>query len=126
MRIISSAEASYNATYPDYGYACPLSVLGGNPGSSPPTPQAATLIDPALANSGQQNGYVFTITCGSKIALNNHDVYTSYIINGVPIITGKVGNNGFCMDEHAKITMDPNGGTNCTQPILRSLKWFNR
>src|SRR6201999_44336 len=48
MRTIGSAELSYNSSYS--GFACPLSVLGGDPKSGAPTSQAAQLVDPALAS----------------------------------------------------------------------------
>jgi type IV pilus assembly protein PilA len=117
MRVIGSAEASYNGSYANAGYACPLATLGGDPKSGPPTPQAAQLIDPSLASSGQKSGYTFTVTCGSKVTINNQDVYNSFEITGVPQTVGKTGDNGYCSDENNFIKIDPTGGSNCTQPL---------
>jgi type IV pilus assembly protein PilA len=117
MRTIGSAELSYNSSYPGSGFACPLSALGGDPKSGAPTAQAAQLIDPALAAAGQKSGYTFVVTCGSKVTINNQDVYTSFEITGVPQTVGKTGDNGYCSDENNIIKIDPAGGTNCTQPI---------
>jgi type IV pilus assembly protein PilA len=113
MRTIGSAELSYNSSYS--GFACPLSVLGGDPKSGAPTSQAAQLIDPALATSGYKSGYTFNVTCGSKVTVNNQDSYNSFEITGVPQTVGKTGDNGYCSDENNIIKIDPTGGTNCTQ-----------
>jgi type IV pilus assembly protein PilA len=115
MRTVGSAEASYSTDYPGSGYACPLSALGGDPKSGAPSAQASQLIDPALATSGQKSGYIFTVTCGNKVTVNNQDVYTSYTLTGVPQTVGKTGDRGYCSDENNIIKFDPAGGTNCTQ-----------
>ena len=117
LRTIGSAELSYNSSYPANGFGCPLSVLGGDPKSGAPSPQAAQLIDPTLAASGHKSGYIFTVTCGSKVTVNNQDVYTSYELTAVPETVGRTGDNGYCSDENNIIKQDPTGGTNCTQPV---------
>jgi type IV pilus assembly protein PilA len=115
LHTINSAEASYNTG--SNGYACPLSSLGGDPKAGAPTAQAAQLLDPVLASSGQKAGYTFTVTCGSKVTIANQDVYTSYDVTAVPQTVGKTGDWGFCSDENNIIKYDPAGGTNCTQQI---------
>jgi type IV pilus assembly protein PilA len=115
LHTITSAEASYNNGA--NGYACPLSSLGGDPKAGAPTAQAAQLVDPALAVSGQKAGYIFTVTCGSKVTISNQDVYTSYDVTAVPQTVGKTGDRGFCSDENNIIKYDTAGGTNCTQQI---------
>lgn len=117
IHTIGQAEMEYNSSYPDKGYACPLSVLGGDPKSGAPTAQASQLIDPTLAASGQKSGYTFNVTCGTKVTINNQDVYTSYTVTGVPQAVGKTGDLGYCSDENNLIEYDPKGGTNCTQPV---------
>lgn len=117
LKTIGSAEIGYKSTYTASGFGCPLSVLGGDPKSGAPSAQAAQLIDPTLAASGQKSGYVFTVTCGSKSTVNNQDVYDSVQITGVPRTIGKTGDNGYCSDESGIIKIDPAGGTNCTQPL---------
>ena len=115
VRTITASEASYNNG--SNGFACPLSSLGGDPKAGAPTAQAAQLVDPALAASGQKAGYTFTVTCGSKITIANQDVYNSYTVTAVPQTVGKTGDRGFCSDESNIIKYDPSGGTNCTQQI---------
>jgi type IV pilus assembly protein PilA len=117
MRTIGSAEASYNAAYPATGFGCPLSTLGGDPKSGAPSAAASQLIDPSLAVAGQKSGYTITVTCGSKVTVNNQDMYTSYELTGVPQTVGKTGDRGYCSDENNIIKFDPAGGTNCTVPI---------
>jgi type IV pilus assembly protein PilA len=117
MRTIGQAEISFNSSYPGSGFACPLSVLGGDPKSGAPSAQTAQLIDPALASTSQKSGYTFAVTCGTKVTINNQDVYTSYEITGVPQAIGKTGDNGYCSDENNIVKVDPAGGTNCTQSI---------
>ena len=112
MRTIGQAEM--NTTPLIHTYACPLSLLGGDPKSGAPSAQAAQLLDPPLAASGQKSGYTFTVTCGSKVTINNQDVYNSYDLIGVPQSVGKTGDNGYCSDENNIIKVDPAGGTNCT------------
>ena len=117
MRTIGQAEISYNSAYPTSGYACTLAALGGDPKAGAPSAQAAQLIDPALASTGQKSGYSFTVTNCTKVTVNNQDTYTSYEITGVPQAIGKTGDNGYCSDENNIVKVDPEGGTNCTQPI---------
>jgi type IV pilus assembly protein PilA len=117
MRTIASAEMGYKSSYATFGYGCPLNVLGGDPKAGAPSAQAAQLIDPTLASTGQKSGYVFTVTCGSKSTVNNQDVYDSVEIIGVPRAIGKTGDNGYCDDQDGNIKIDPAGGTNCTQPL---------
>jgi type IV pilus assembly protein PilA len=117
LRTVGSAEASFNSDYPGTGYACPLAALGGDPKSGAPSATAAQLIDPQLAASGQKSGYTFTITCGTKVTVNNQDMYTSYTLTGVPQTVGKTGDRGYCSDENDIIKFDPTGATNCTQTI---------
>jgi type IV pilus assembly protein PilA len=117
MRTIGQAEISYNSEFPTSGFACSLAALGGDPKSGAPTPQAAQLIDPVLASTGQKSGYTFAISGCNKVTVNNQDTYTSYEITGVPQAVGRTGDNGYCSDENNIVKVDPTGGTNCTQPI---------
>jgi type IV pilus assembly protein PilA len=116
VRTIVQAELQYNSMYPANGFACSLSQLGGDPKSGAPSAQAAQLIDVGLA-SGNKAGYTFAITNCNKVTVNNQDMYTSYEVTAVPTSVGKSGDRGFCSDENNRITFDPAGGTNCTQPI---------
>jgi type IV pilus assembly protein PilA len=114
LRMLDEMEGQYASTYPQHGFACSLTSLGGKVGSAPPAAEAAQLISDDLA-SGTKSGYTFTITGCNKTTVNNVDMYNSYQINAVPNSVGHSGNRGFCTDENAQIRYDPKGGTNCTE-----------
>lgn len=116
VRTIVQAQLQYNSLYPANGFSCSLAQLGGDPKSGAPSAQAAQLIAPDLA-SGNKAGYTFAITNCNKVTVNNQDMYTSYEVTAVPNSVGKTGDRGFCSDENNRVTFDPAGGTNCTQPI---------
>jgi type IV pilus assembly protein PilA len=114
LRDLNQMEGQYSSDYPQHGFACSLSALGGKAGSAAPSPEAAQLINEDLA-SGSKAGYTFTITNCSKNTINNIDQYNSYEITAVPNSVGHSGDRGFCTDENAQIRYDPKGGTNCTE-----------
>ncbi|MGC9198357.1 MAG: type IV pilin protein [Acidobacteriaceae bacterium] len=114
LRMLNEMEGQYNSTYPDHGFACSLTALGGKIGSGPPSAEAAQLIPDDLA-SGHKAGYTFTVSNCAKTTINNVDQYNSYQITAVPNSVGHSGNRGFCTDENGEIRFDPKGGTNCTE-----------
>lgn len=114
LRDINRAEGQYNSQYPQRGFTCTLSNLGGKNDGSTPTPEAAQLIQDDLAG-GNKAGYTFSIQCGQKTTVNNQDQYNSYQLVAVPNSVGHSGNRGFCSDESGQIHFDPKGGTNCTE-----------
>ena len=116
LRAIHQAQISYNSNYPQQGYACNLSYLGGTGANTPPSPQSAQLLPNDLA-SGQKAGYTFAITNCTKVSVNGQDMYTSYDVTAVPQAVGKTGNRGFCSDLNGDLKADLAGGTNCTQQI---------
>jgi len=116
VRTIVQAQLQYNSMYPANGFSCSLAQLGGDPKSGAPSAQAAQLIAPDLA-SGSKGGYAFALTNCNKVTVNNQDMYTSYEVTATPLAVGKSGDRGFCSDENNRITFDPAGSTNCTQPI---------
>lgn len=116
VRTINQAELQYSSAYPANGFACSLSALGGKSSSGAPTPQSAQLIADDLS-TGNKAGYTFAITNCGKVTINNTDQYTSYQITAVPNSVGHSGDRGFCSDENGQLRYDPQGGTNCTQPI---------
>jgi len=117
MRAVGSAETTYNSTYPDNGFACSLSALGGDPKSGAPTAQASQLLDPTLSATGYKNGYFFAVTCTAKAIANNHKISSSYRLTAIPVSLGKSGDQGYCSDENNAIKYDPACGDNCTQPL---------
>jgi type IV pilus assembly protein PilA len=116
LRTIGNAELQYNSAYPANGFACTLPSLGGDPKAGAPTATSAQLV-PADLSTGQKAGYSFNIVCGTKVTVNNQDMFSSYELTATPQNVGKTGDRGFCSDENGTIRFDPTGGTNCTQPI---------
>jgi type IV pilus assembly protein PilA len=115
VQAIIKAEIQYETSYPANGFACSLSSLGGEPGSSAPTPTSAQLIQADLA-SGYKSGYIFNITNCSKVTVAGTDRITGFEVTAVPEAVGKTGNRGFCSDQNGgSPKYDPAGGTNCTQ-----------
>jgi type IV pilus assembly protein PilA len=116
VQTVTKAEIQYQSSYPANGFACSLPTLGGDPNSGPPTPAAAQILQGDLT-SGYKSGYIFTITCSSKVTINGTDRSNGYTITAVPQTVGKTGDRGFCSDQFGSIKYDPVGGTNCTQNL---------
>lgn len=116
LRTLNAVEVTYSVTYDDIGYACQLSTLGGNTNSGAPTAEAAQLISADVA-SGQRSGYTFQIFNCRTGLVNGRQVYTGYQITAVPMTVSRTGDRGFCTDQGMEIRYDPNGGTNCTEPL---------
>jgi len=119
VRAIHEAEAKYQATYPDRGYACSLANLGGTRLFGHPTADAAQLLPNDLA-AGASKGYIFVTACmyegyiGGRVA--GYNLYAN------PQIAGKTGNRGFCSNWFSNdITVDPKvnpaRGAQCTQHL---------
>lgn len=116
LQTILEAESMYSSTYPVTGYSCTLQALAGEPGSGPPSPQAAQLLTGQLT-TGIKDGYVFNITNCTKVTVNNGERATSYTVTATPATVGKTGDRGFCLDTSGSIRSDPAGGSNCTQMV---------
>jgi type IV pilus assembly protein PilA len=115
LHTLAVAEVTYQATFPDSGFACELSQLGGDPHSGPPSPQAAQLIGAGLA-SGRWSRYTFRVAKCIKTSVNGRELATDFEIDAVP--GSPQGQRGFCIDSSGEIRVDPNGGSNCLE-LLR-------
>ena len=115
IQAIQTAETMYSSTYSASGYACSLPALGGDASIGAPSATAAQILKSDIT-SGFKDGYIFTITCSSKVTVNGTDRATAYTITAVPQTIGKTGDSGFCGDDSG-IKSDPTGGTNCTQIV---------
>ncbi len=114
LRTLAQAEVLYDLTYPENGYACQLSQLGGDPQAGPPTAQTAQLIPNDLA-SGKKSGFTFAFAKCTKTTVNGKDQVTDFEITAVP--DAPDGRRGFCMNASAEIRVDLKGGTNCTETL---------
>ena len=113
MRTINTAQITYAATYPDQGFACSISSLGGMGGGGTPDEHHAMLIEPRLAN-GRKSGYAFRISnCSGTPA-------TTYALSAVPADPSS-GTKAYCSDQTAALRFSPDGNAaNCLssgQPV---------
>ena len=115
MRTIGSGGDQLQLLLP--GFACPLSAARRRSQVRRTHRAVRAAPRPRPRATRQKSGYTFTVTCGSKVTINNQDVYNSFEITGIPQTVGKTGDNGYCSDENNIIKIDPAGGTNCTQDI---------
>jgi len=102
LSMLRFAEMRYQKTHPDRGFTCSLSELstvrfGTNPNAAP-------LVDAALA-SGTKDNYKFALSgCGSSPV-------STYQITAVPQEAGK---RAYCADESGKVKYAEDGqGTSC-------------
>lgn len=139
LHSIFEAENQYRTNFPQIGFACSLSALGGDPNVGPPTPQAADLLPGGLP-TGRESGYLFSVNCpqkpysqttnsqapgsqapGSQAASTGANSTPAAInaieITAVPQSIGESGQRGFCMYQTGEIKVDPRGGTNCAEPL---------
>jgi hypothetical protein len=93
LRKLNQAEVTYAATYPQAGYACRLSDLGGSLSGKSADEHGAQLIDPAL-EAGTRNGYRFEISGCSGTS--------SYRILAQPSQNG-VNRRSYCTDQSGVI-----------------------
>jgi type IV pilus assembly protein PilA len=114
LRSINTAQGTYIINYATAGYADSLAKLGAPAGGGPVSINSAGLLDWVLGCAAQpcpKSGYKFAIvnTIGVPV--------TSYEATAVPITLGSTGDRGFCTAQLTAISMDPAGGTNCTQSL---------
>ena len=115
---INTAETTYSVTYSEVGFAGNLAELGP-PSSGIATSAHAGLVDWVLGCATQpcvKSGYQFAIvnTAGSPVY--------NYTATAVPVRIGQTGKRGFCGDRNSRITVDPDGGSNCIEPLSSSSK----
>jgi type IV pilus assembly protein PilA len=106
LRTLNTAEVSYAASFPERGYTCKVSELGGFSTGSGPKPEHAMLIDDTLAR-GKKSGYVFSISgCDARPA-------SKYQATAVPA-DPESGMRAFCSDESAVLRYAADGkATTC-------------
>ena len=86
VRMINTAEYSYNATYPSIGYPLALTTLGG-PAPCSPGVATACLIDNYLATNGGgsgKSGYSFNVIGSASAGSASND---QYFVTGAPLGT---------------------------------------
>lgn len=109
LRTINTAEATYQSSYPQSGYACSLASLAGT-GSV--TATSAGLIDTTLGNA-LKSGYSFNVSGCSAVGSIN----IAYSSDGAPVAQGQTGNRYFCSSQSGVILFGSGNGANCTTPL---------
>lgn len=100
IREINTAQLAYHNAYPDAGYACALSELGGNEAKA--SSASAGLIDEKLA-TGTKSGYRFVLT--GCAASQQGGAYDSYMLYALPAAPKQSGVRSFCSDQTGVIKM---------------------
>src|SRR5438552_7904098 len=103
LRTLNTSEITYNATYPQSGFTCTLSYLGG---SSNPAFSAAGLIDNNLM-SGQKSGYSFGVTTCTSAG----GIIVTYSTDGAPSVVFQTGNRYFMYDQYGVIKVSVGNST---------------
>ncbi len=114
LRAIANAQTTYQVTYPTLGYADQLTKLAYPTSGGAIDANHAGILDWVLGCAAQpcvKSGYQFSIgsTIGTPIS--------GYVAVGTPVIQGQTGRRGFCSDQAARLTVDPSGGSSCTEPF---------
>ena len=114
IRTINTAQVTYASTYPTVGYASTLNMLAA-PTSGPISSNNAGVLDWVLGCTTTvcpKSGYNFQL-----YNVTGTPIISGYSVSGVPMTIGITGYRGFCSDNMNPVTFDPNGGTNCTDPM---------
>lgn len=118
IRAVSTAEISYATTYPQLGFADSLEKLGPAK-SEVPTPEAANLIDPALAR-GEKSGYKFTLSAEKGSRSSKEGANNTFTIIAEPTTPGQTGIRTFCSNQSSILYYQADGAA-CvpgTSPVL--------
>lgn len=109
IRAITTAETSYNSTYPAIGYAAQIQDMG-SPSPCVPAPLSACLLDNSLANavpgSAGHSGYQFLATGISVGAPAN----TDFVAGAKPIGVNRTGDRDFCSTSEIALRSQPTTG----------------
>ena len=99
LRMLATAEITYAASYPQVGYTCTLTDLGGSMSGKSPEEHAAQLVNPALA-AGRRNGYRFELSgCAGT---------TSFRALATPV-QKTPGHFNYCVDQTGVVRSAPDG-----------------
>ena len=99
LRGIVTAEVSYAAAFPNVGFACSLSDLGGS-GAAEPSPHAGMMMESGFSNAVE--GYTFSVADCSGNPRNHFQIVA------IPQNT-EDGQRAFCEDESGKLRYAEDG-----------------
>jgi type IV pilus assembly protein PilA len=112
IKLLNSAEITYNSTYPTVGYAATLAALGGS-NCNPPTTTGACLIDTVLA-AGTKSGYSFNIPSASVTGTPN----ATYQVIASPVLYNYYGMRYFCSYADAVVRANSTTIATCDGTIM--------
>src|SRR3954453_20277426 len=96
VRSINTAEISYNAAYPDQGFADTLTKIGSPAGACTPTTATGCFIDSVLTTR-TKSGYMFALAAAGG------SPKSSYTIDSNPVSASQTGFPSFCSFEYAVV-----------------------
>ena len=116
MKTIGTALATYTAVYGTCGYPDSLTRLG--PGT-PPTPTAAGLLDPVMANDNfTKGGYIYAYVLTNGVGDCAGAPGADFEIEAQPAVPTKSGTRGFFMDSSMVIRYDTDGDADIGSPAV--------
>lgn len=118
VRMINTAQITYQSMFPDTGFALGMSNLGGTFAQCTPPAVAtiitACLIDPLLT-LGSKSGYTFaTVGIPDSTGINR-----TFTVTAVPTVPGATGNRGFASDQSGVIRYSISGTPTATSSALQ-------
>jgi hypothetical protein len=96
VRSINTAEISYNAAYPDVGFAGTLAAIGSGTSGCTPSSASGCFIDSVLT-TGTKSGYSFAVAAAGGTPA------TSYYVTSNPVTANQTGVRSFCSYEDAVV-----------------------
>jgi type IV pilus assembly protein PilA len=119
VRNIVTAETSYQASYPQYGFATTLNILGPNGGPACPTGPdptiGACLLDANLASAALslKSGYRFRSDGDNPVPNPNPppaNTITGFSVSASPQTWNQTGVRVFCAGDDGVLRQNPNTG----------------
>lgn len=107
INFITAAQRSYNAAYPQIGYADQLEKLARRRNRPcRPTPELACLIDPrvAVGNLVPWDGYYLGLRSSQQ---SSSSPRKTYVVTAVPSVAHKDGDHDFCATEDRVVRCQP-------------------
>jgi type IV pilus assembly protein PilA len=119
VRNVITAEASYQSSYPQYGFAVTLNILGPNggagcPGGPNPT-IGACLLDSALGGAAiaTKSGYIFEAVGANPAPpdpITGIAALTDFTASASPVTYNQTGVRVFCAGSDGVLRQNPNTG----------------
>ena len=127
IRTITTAQITYDSTYPTVGFANALSNLGGTGSPCVSSPTNSCLIDNVLAQDGNpagsgKSGYKFAVAAGPTAG----GVVVGFGAQGSPITVNQTGIRGFCSTEDGVVRVDPTGTCSTAEATILGFQPLNQ